>query len=314
MAGRNDTPRKQPSKKGLAWKIRFYLIIFPLALAIATYRTIKKRRKKNKEAGKPGKYRKARVKQAQAILMLLLIVFSGVGSGILIWKIANYFIDAGKSQEYAENLSDSVTVMDDGEQYGDTEAEAEEIEIPASIDFDSLYKISKDTVAWIFAPGTKINYVIAQAKDNDYYMHRLLDGTSANGGTLFEDYRCSNDFTDWNTIIYGHHMKNGTMFAGLMDYRDPDFYEEHPVMYLYVPGKRYKLELIAGYTTNVEDMIFSVPATKKERDEIVDYACRNSSFTSGIKVDGEDRLVTMSTCSYVYTNARYVVIGRIVDE
>ena len=268
--------------------------------------------KKDWTTGKSDKYGKARVRQIQAILALFLIILFGIITCVLAWKIARYFIDAGKSQDYAENLRDSVAVMDEGERDGETEAE--EIEIPAYIDFDSLHEISGDAVAWILSPGTKINYVIAQAEDNDYYMHRLLDGTAANAGTLFEDYRNSADFTDWNTLVYGHHMKNGTMFAELMDYRDPDYYEEHPVMYLYVPGKRYKLELIAGYNTNVEDTIFSVPATKEERDEILNHAYRNSSFDSGIKAGGNDKLVTLSTCSYVYTNARYVVIGRIVEE
>lgn len=281
---------------------------------VALYRTMKRRWEKNRRTGKPREFSKVGVKQTQA-LALLLILFLGIGAGVLIWRIADYFIDAGKSQNYAEELRDSVAVMDEGEQKAeDGETEDEEIEIPAFIDFDSLRAISEDAVAWLYAPGTKIDYVIAQAEDNDYYMHRLLDGTSAKGGTLFADYRCSADFTDWNTIVYGHHMKNGTMFAGLMDYRDPDFYEEHPVMYLYVPGKRYKLELIAGYTTNVEDMVFSVPVTKANRDEILDHACRSSTFVSGITAGGGDKLVTLSTCSYVYTNARYVVIGRIVEE
>ena len=104
------------------------------------------------------------------------------------------------------------------------------------------------------------------------------------------------------------------MFAEIVNYRNPAYYEEHPVMYLYLPGKRYKLELIAGYTTSVEDKIFSAPATKEERDEILNHADRVSSFISGITAGGEDKLVTLSTCSYAYDDARYVVIGRIVEE
>ena len=106
-------------------------------------------------------------------------------------------------------------------------------------------------------------------------------------------------------------MNSGAMFAGLMNYFDPAFYDEHPVMYLYVPGKRYTLELVAGYETDVYDTVFSVPATKEARDEIATRAAKRSSFDAGIVVSGEDRLVTLSTCSYDYDNARYVLIGRI---
>lgn len=107
--------------------------------------------------------------------------------------------------------------------------------IPAAIDFDSLRAISGDAVAWIFAPGTTINYVIAQSDDNSYYLRRLLDGTGAVCGTIFADYRCSSDFTDWNTIIYGHKMDNGTMFASLANYLNQAYYEEHPIIVYLCP-------------------------------------------------------------------------------
>lgn len=128
------------------------------------------------------------------------------------------------------------------------------------------------------------------------------------------DCRNNADLSDWNTVIYGHNMKNGTMFASLLNYCKEDYYEKHPVMYLYTPGHRYRLELIAGYTTSVTDPVYSIPATKEDRDEIIDHACRMSSFISDVRVEDDDRLVTLSTCSYAYDNARYVVIGRIVEE
>lgn len=261
-------------------------------------------------------------KRAKIISKLLPIVtvLLSITVLVLLWKIANYLIDERKSLDFWDELQNSAVIADEGEQDGETEdgevgdGETLGIEIPEFFDFDSLHEISEDAVAWLFSPGTKLNYVIAQAEDNDYYLHRLLDGTTASGGTLFADCRNSADFTDWNTLVYGHNMKNGTMFAELMNYRNPAYYEEHPVMCLYLPGKRYELELIAGYTTSVNDMIFSVPLTKEERDEILDHASRVSSFISGITAGAKDKLVTLSTCSYAYDDARYVVIGRIVEE
>ncbi|MBO4981470.1 MAG: class B sortase [Lachnospiraceae bacterium] len=128
------------------------------------------------------------------------------------------------------------------------------------------------------------------------------------------DYRNSADLSDWNTIIYGHHMKNGSMFASLIEYQDQDYYNKHPVMYLYTPGHRYKLELVAGYTAGVDDMIYEIPVTEDDRDKILEYAGRMTLFDSGVTVDEDDKLVTLSTCSYDYEDARYVVIGKVVEQ
>lgn len=156
--------------------------------------------------------------------------------------------------------------------------------------------------------------MVAQSEDNDYYLRHLLDGTRAGAGTIFMDYRNSTDLSDFNTIIYGHHMKNGTMFAFLLNYREQEYYETHPSLFLYTPGHRYRIEMIAGYTTGVEDGIYSLPATKENRDAILEHAKKESDFTSNVTVEEEDKLVTLSTCAYEYPNARYVVIGRLVEE
>lgn len=255
---------------------------------------------------------------------LLFVALFGAAALIFAWKIADYLIDERTSLDYWEELQDSVVIPeartqetkhsplpDNREQ---TEAEPTEPVIPASVDFDALHAISVDAVAWLFAPGMNINYVIAQADDNTYYLRRLLDGTAANGGTLFADHRCAADFSDWNTVIYGHQMNNGTMFGELVNYRDPAYYEGHPVMYLYVPEQRYTLELIAGYATDIYDAAYGLPASKEQRDELLARAVEKSSFVSGVTAGEEDKLVTLSTCSYAYNNARYVVIGRLAEN
>lgn len=229
---------------------------------------------------------------------------------IAVWQIGNYLLDSKKSSSFSENLQSSAIIMEEEGQ----ENEEEKPQIPEAVDFDRLHEISQDAAAWIYAPEGDINYVIAQAEDNDYYLHRLLDGSSASGGTLFMDCGNSADFSDWNTIVYGHHMKNGTMFASLMDYQTPGYYEKNPVMYIYTPGHRYRLDLIAGCTINGDDPLYAVPATKEDRDEILSRVSRISTFISNAEVSAEDRLVTLSTCSYDYDDARYVVIGRLREE
>ncbi len=246
-------------------------------------------------------------------MLLLLIIFVSLGN---IGKIIH---EDQKSRRFSTELQKAVITVEKEELEGgaDREEPKEEhakTDIPAEVDFDSLLKVSENAAAWIYCPGTEINNVIAQAEDNEYYLHRLLDGTDAYAGTLFMDYRNKRDLSGWNTVIYGHNMKNGTMFAGLQDYQDQEFYEEHPVMYLYTPGKRYRLELIAGYRTDVNDRIYSIPASEEDKTAILEYACGKSAFVSEVKPGENDRLVTLSTCDYAYDDARYVVIGRLVEE
>ncbi len=245
------------------------------------------------------------------ILFLLANALFLTVLAVSVWKIGGYLLEGVKSSSFSQSLWEEAVIME--KTSGKAEAD-NALQIPAAIDFDRLHEISGDAVAWIYSPDTRLNYVIAQAEDNDHYLHRLLDGSAAKGGTLFADYRCRADFSDWNTVVYGHNMKNGTMFKTLLNYQAPEYYEAHPVMYLYTPGRRQKLELIAGYTTKEDDPIYSLPASLKDRDEILDRALKASTFISDVKPGAEDRLVTLSTCSYDYDEARYVVIGRLVDE
>lgn len=192
--------------------------------------------------------------------------------------------------------------------------EQQDSKIRETLNFDAIWEIGEAAVAWLYSPDTRINYVVAQGEDNDYFLHRLLSGGDAKEGTLFVDFRNSPDFTDSNTIIYGHNMKSGSMFGSLHRYEKQEYYEEHPVMYLYVPGNRYTLELLAGCYVGVENPIFSaLPPSEEERDSILYQAYHNSTFVSGITAGKEDRLVTLSTCAGDDT-LRYVIIGRIAEE
>lgn len=192
--------------------------------------------------------------------------------------------------------------------------EQQDSQIRETLNFDAIWEIGEAAVAWLYSPDTRINYVVAQGEDNDYFLHRLLSGGDAKEGTLFVDFRNSPDFTDSNTIIYGHNMKSGSMFGSLHRYEKQEYYEEHPVMYLYVPGNRYTLELLAGCYVGVENPIFSaLPPSEEERDSILYQAYHNSTFVSGITAGKEDRLVTLSTCAGDDT-LRYVIIGRIAEE
>ena len=281
----------------------------------------------------------------QLILLVIMLVMLG--------KIVNHLVDERKSRKFADSLESGLVVeetfSDSGAGTGEATLESggevrpgengrisgagtaktggspdegtakpgkeqQDSKIRETLNFDAIWEIGEAAVAWLYSPDTRINYVVAQGEDNDYFLHRLLSGGDAKEGTLFVDFRNSPDFTDSNTIIYGHNMKSGSMFGSLHRYEKQEYYEEHPVMYLYVPGNRYTLELLAGCYVGVENPIFSaLPPSEEERDSILYQAYHNSTFVSGITAGKEDRLVTLSTCAGDDT-LRYVIIGRIAEE
>ncbi len=181
---------------------------------------------------------------------------------------------------------------------------------PISISFDALLEQCPDVVGWLYCEESVIHYPVVQGRDNEYYLHRLLDGSTDISGTIFMDYRNSRDFSDLNTILYGHNMKNGTMFGSLQKYKDQEYFEEHPVWYLLTPERDYKILLVGGYTTTAFDPdTYRFPDTTEERDVLIAKAKFHTTFEPELDIKETDRLITLSTCAYEFTGARYVVVG-----
>lgn len=235
----------------------------------------------------------------------LLAVLIGVFA-FSAYKLGDYWLAKIKSDKLNSELSLFVDVggqkeedPSGNEQTGDPEH--------IKVDFDALREQYGDIVAWIYCPNTKINYPIVQSYDNDYYLYRLLDGTWNVNGTIFMDYRNEADFSDGNTMIYGHHMKTGAMFGQLNDYKKQSFYEEHPYMYIYTPEQDYRIDLFAACVVESVSDIYSFEPSSE-----VLWSCINSStFDADIDYP-ENRIVTLSTCTYEYDDARYVVLGELV--
>ncbi len=186
-------------------------------------------------------------------------------------------------------------------------------DININIDFDSLEATNKDVVGWIYSENSPINYPIVQSGDNDYYLRKMIDGSYNNAGSIFMDFRNNRDFTDLNTIIYGHNMKNGSMFGTLDKYKSQEYYEEHPVIYLITPEQTYKIELFAGIVTHDSSNVYHIPQKHEDLKTLYNELINKSTFTSSVSLDERDRIITLSTCSYETDEARYVVIGKISD-
>ena len=184
---------------------------------------------------------------------------------------------------------------------------------PVEVDFQALEQINPDVVGWLYCENTVINYPVVQAEDNEKYLRRLFNGAHNGAGTLFLDCMNACDFSGFKNIIYGHHMRNDSMFGTLTDYKKQAYYDEHPVFWLLTPGGNYTLELIAGYVTNASDTkTYSLPRDEESLREFVHTAIGKSTFDSGFDMSELNNIVMLSTCSYEFNNARYVVIANML--
>lgn len=183
------------------------------------------------------------------------------------------------------------------------------------IDHEKLTGINADYRCWIYAPDTPIDFPVVQCGNNTYYLDRMFNRKSNPAGTLFMDHRNLPDFADPNTLIYGHHMRDGSMFESLTDYDGPGYFEAHPFMVIIREDAVYLVEVFSAYVTDSKDPCYDI-ALSDEEDMLafVTHALDKSDFDAHVEIDAAaDHLVTLSTCTYVFDNARYVVIGRLTE-
>jgi len=180
---------------------------------------------------------------------------------------------------------------------------------PIGIDFDKLWKINEDVVAWIYQENTMINYPIAKSDDNRYYLRRLLNGRYNIAGTIFMDYNNNPDFSDRNTVIYGHNMNNDSMFASVEYYKKQEYYDEHKTAFIITPKTAYKVHFIAGYVSKAKGEQFGNFDNSEEFDKYIEDAIEKSTFKSEYEYKTGDKIVTLATCVYDFRNARYVLLG-----
>lgn len=258
---------------------------------------------------------------------ILRFLLGLIACGVLVFATINltdYIRESNQSTNLNENLiGDAVVIKNPDAKEPDTdsistqemESDAEQIPTetaPIEVNFDVLLEKNEDIIGWLYSEDTPINLPIVQSTDNDYYLRRLIDGTWNSSGTLFADYRNAGDFTDNNTIIYGHNMKNKEMFGTLPYYKEQSYFNEHPVMWLLTPAGNYKIELVAGYVTSTTSDVYSFDQSEEDVFATVQQAVEKSTFRTDVEISQGDRFLTLSTCSYEYDNARYVLIGQLI--
>ena len=184
---------------------------------------------------------------------------------------------------------------------------------PIQVDFAALKAQNDEVVGWIYSPNTVISYPVVKGVDNDFYLYHTFDGTPNASGSIFMDAVCDTDLSQSNTILYGHHMNNGSMFASIADYKQAGYLEAHPVLYYYTPDRTYLLEVFCMFVTGPDSDVYTFNFTSPEEFERYLESWRSrSNFDTDVEVTGEDHIMTLSTCTYEYEDARYVVMCKIV--
>lgn len=166
------------------------------------------------------------------------------------------------------------------------------------VDFEYLRRINPNVVAWLRIPDTRIDYPVAQAVDNAYYLTHAFDGAESISGSLFLDCAAAKDFTDQHAIIYGHSMRNGGMFAKLSLFLDRRYLLKHPNAYLYLPEKTYRLRLFAVSEVAEDGTLRQFAFTDVQEWRAYWRQIRaNAKWSDDYVPAAEDRLLSLVTCT-----------------
>lgn len=182
------------------------------------------------------------------------------------------------------------------------------------IDFEALRAVNPDVVGWITIPGTNVDYPIVQGTDNDKYLHTSFEGEETIAGSIFLDFESDGNMEGRNNIIYGHNMKNGSMFKDLNQYKDASFFKENREFTLYTPERTIRLKAIAAYYGEAKPIVRKTKfKTQENFDAFVQEMVSPCSFAELPDVPVAS-LYTFITCSYEINDARTFLFAVDMDE
>lgn len=218
------------------------------------------------------------------ILLLIVIIFS-------LYKVVTNIVDYNKSKNTYEKVQE---VKSDSNNFS-----------------EELKKINEDYKMWIEVPNTNINYPVVQGKDNDFYLNNNFNKKESSSGAIFIDYKNDID-KDKNIVIYGHNMKNKSMFQNLMKFKDEEFWNNNKKIILTINGKEYEYEIFSAYVNSANNVEFKFNfGNDDEYLKYLEEIKEKSIFNRDTDIISNERSVTLSTCSYENDDARIVIHGKL---
>lgn len=265
----------------------------------------RKRRRENKQ-DKKGKSSGVLL---TAVLLIAICVFVFSGYQLIMMLIPYY--SGGKEYDKVKKLA--VT----NEKRDPKDAKDGEEDDGFKVDFDVLLKENPDTVAWLrFEEPSVISYPVVKSADNQEYLTKTFSANDNKLGAIFMDMRNNSEFTDLNTFIYGHNLKvGGEMFSQLNEYASEDFCRKHPYFYIYTPKGKLTYQVFSAST--VKDNADNYNLAYATAEDYANYLelCKNSSnYQVDVKLDSQSQIVSLSTCTNINDDERFLVQGVLVKK
>lgn len=256
-------------------------------------------------------------KNSWKIVYVLLIVLCLACIGGMLLYLQKAQKDEAAMEEQQEVLQEQFT--DQQTEAGPETPEIEKAELP--IDFEGLWEVNPEIYAWLRVPDTNIDYPVLQHMEDDqsYYLTRDIYGKSNQAGSIYTEYYNSRDFQEPNTVLYGHNMKNGSMFHNVRYFADREYFDEHEELYIYLPDKILKYQIIACYEYDDRHLLgsfdFHDEAVFAEYlEDIMNPRSMYAMIREGVELTTEDKLVTLSTCVANKPNNRRLLQAVLVEE
>jgi len=258
----------------------------------------------------------------KALMVVLAAVF--VTSGVLLLRQNGYYWQTGESQQQARvqaglsqpEVSQLPEVQTPLDQLPPEPEQPEQrpLEAQAAYLWDvalaQLRQTNPEVLGWISIPGTQLDYPFLQAEDNQYYLNHTWQGKRNAAGSVFLECKVSPEFSDFNTIIYAHNMKNGSMFGSLRQYRTQSHYEANPYIYIIDDSGLRRYEIFAAFEAEVVGYTYRLDVnTPEKKQAFLDYSAQHSVIETEIVPTVEDSVITLSTCTGNGYDRRWVVQG-----
>ena len=181
------------------------------------------------------------------------------------------------------------------------------------MNLEVLQEQNPDIMGWIMIPDSQLSYPYLQGEDNDYYLNHTWEHEKTVAGSIFLEHLVSSDLSDYNTIIYGHRMRDKSMFGNLTYFEDPEYLEEHPYVYLVNEEGCYTYRIFSAHEAGVREQTYRIGEVDEEgRQMYIDWAMDHSVIDAGVEPTTDQRILTMVTCTGKGYEARWVVQGYLV--
>lgn len=261
------------------------------------------------------KNRKNLIHKSILLVLVLMVVVSAVG-------VVNRYLQDRRAEEEYRRLAElarqtTEAVTEAPTEPTETEEETEpETEAPyvSPIDFEALAEVNPDVVGWIRIPDTNVDYPIVQTDDNDKYLHTSFEGEESVSGAVYLDFESDSDMMGFNNILYGHNMKNGSMFKDIVKYKDQSYFDAHQFFEIYTPERTIRLKAISCYYAKAEPIVRKTRFKTRESYEAFMKEMIKPCPWHELPEFPIDSLYTLVTCSYEVNDARTILYAVEVDE